>query len=164
VPAREPGGRRPRELDAGPFGADVASFRLHLAAENKAPGTIRIYTQAPCFRHTWLGRGGAEGDLMELNGWSSPQMLLRYGGSARARRQGRLSCSSRPGHHGDHRGRRARRGLLPVCRLTGDTGRQQVKLCQLAVPPGKAGYVYGQLTWHLSRRGPWRRARRGPER
>ena len=23
------------------------------------------------FSHTWLDRGGAEGDLMELNGWSS---------------------------------------------------------------------------------------------
>ena len=40
-------GRRPGRLDAGPFTADVASFRLHLAAENKAPGTIRIYTEAP---------------------------------------------------------------------------------------------------------------------
>ena len=34
----------------------------------------------------WLDRGGAEGDLMELNGWSSPQMLQRYGGSARGTR------------------------------------------------------------------------------
>jgi len=39
--------RRPGRLDAGPFAADVASFRLHLAAENKAAGTIRIYTEAP---------------------------------------------------------------------------------------------------------------------
>ena len=38
---------RPKQLDAGPFAADVASFRLHLAAENKADGTIRIYTEAP---------------------------------------------------------------------------------------------------------------------
>jgi integrase/recombinase XerD len=38
------------------------------------------------FSHTWLDRGGAEGDLMELNGWSSPQMLLRYGASARGAR------------------------------------------------------------------------------
>jgi hypothetical protein len=36
------------------------------------------------FSPTWLDRGGSEGDLMELNGWSSPQMLRRYG--ARARR------------------------------------------------------------------------------
>jgi site-specific recombinase XerD len=45
VPERR--GRRPRQLDAGPFAPDVASFRLHLAAENKAAGTIRIYTEAP---------------------------------------------------------------------------------------------------------------------
>jgi integrase len=38
------------------------------------------------FSHTWLDRGGAAGDLMELNGWSSPQMLAWYGGSARSAR------------------------------------------------------------------------------
>jgi integrase len=38
------------------------------------------------FSHTWLDRGGAEGDLMELNGWSFPQMLRRYGASARSAR------------------------------------------------------------------------------
>jgi integrase len=38
------------------------------------------------FSHTWLDRGGAEGDLIELNGWSSPQMLRRYGASARSAR------------------------------------------------------------------------------
>jgi integrase/recombinase XerD len=38
------------------------------------------------FSHTWLDRGGPEGDLMELNGWSSPQMLRRYGASARGAR------------------------------------------------------------------------------
>ena len=38
------------------------------------------------FSHTWLDRGGAPGDLMELNGWSSPQMLTWYGASARGAR------------------------------------------------------------------------------
>jgi len=38
------------------------------------------------FSYTWLDRGGTEGDLMELNGWSSPQMLRRYGASARSAR------------------------------------------------------------------------------
>ena len=38
------------------------------------------------FSHTWLERGGPEGDLMELNGWSIPQMLARYGASARSAR------------------------------------------------------------------------------
>jgi site-specific recombinase XerD len=37
---------RPKQLDAGPFAADVASFRLHLAAENKAPGTVQTYAEA----------------------------------------------------------------------------------------------------------------------
>jgi hypothetical protein len=39
------GGRGP--LDAGLFAADIASFELQLAAENKAAGAIRIYTEAP---------------------------------------------------------------------------------------------------------------------
>jgi site-specific recombinase XerD len=47
LPLRQRREHRPRQLNAGPFTADVASFRLHLAAENKAPGTIRIYTEAP---------------------------------------------------------------------------------------------------------------------
>ncbi len=38
------------------------------------------------FTHRWLDAGGAEGDLMELNGWESPQMLARYGRSARSAR------------------------------------------------------------------------------
>jgi integrase/recombinase XerD len=38
------------------------------------------------FSHTWLDRGGPEGDLMELAGWASPQMLRRYGTSARSAR------------------------------------------------------------------------------
>jgi site-specific recombinase XerD len=38
------------------------------------------------FSHNWLDEGGAEGDLMELNGWESPQMLRHYGASAKAAR------------------------------------------------------------------------------
>lgn len=38
------------------------------------------------FAHRWLDAGGAEGDLMELMGWKSPQMLRRYGASARSAR------------------------------------------------------------------------------
>ena len=37
---------RPKPLDAGPLTADVASFRLHLAAENKAAATVKTYTEA----------------------------------------------------------------------------------------------------------------------
>lgn len=38
------------------------------------------------FTHNWLDSGGAEGDLMELNGWESPQMLRHYGRSAKEAR------------------------------------------------------------------------------
>lgn len=38
------------------------------------------------FSYTWLDRGAAEGDLIELNGWSSPRMFRRYGASARSAR------------------------------------------------------------------------------
>ena len=38
------------------------------------------------FSHTWLDHGRAEGDLIELNGWTFPQMLRRYGASARSAR------------------------------------------------------------------------------
>jgi hypothetical protein len=38
--------RRPGPLNTGSFAADVASFGLHLAAENKAAATMRIYTEA----------------------------------------------------------------------------------------------------------------------
>jgi integrase len=107
--------RPPRQLDAGPLAADISSFRLHLAAEGKSARTVQGYTGAirwfaagiyqliarhgrRCgvtayphrfrhhFSHTWLDRGGAERDLMELNGWTSPQMLARYGASARSAR------------------------------------------------------------------------------
>lgn len=38
------------------------------------------------FAHQWLAAGGAEGDLQAIAGWRSPQMLARYGASAKAER------------------------------------------------------------------------------
>jgi integrase len=55
------------------------------------------------FRHhfcqAWLDHGGAEGDLMELAGWSTPQMIEVYGGvarGARARRSYDWIMNARP--------------------------------------------------------------------
>jgi len=75
--------------------------QLWLGVSNRGPMTaqgiyqmivrqcgVRVYPHRfrHHFSHTWLDRGGAEGDLMELNGWTSPQMLRRYGASARSAR------------------------------------------------------------------------------
>ena len=50
----------------------------HPAAQPPGPGwTAWPHRFRHHFSHTWLDRGGPEGDLMELNGWSSPQMLRR---------------------------------------------------------------------------------------
>lgn len=38
------------------------------------------------FAHQWLRSEGAEGDLMEIAGWRSREMLRRYGASSRAER------------------------------------------------------------------------------
>jgi site-specific recombinase XerD len=56
----------------------MISRRGHQAGLHAWPHRFRHH-----FSHTWLDRGGAEGDLMELNGWTSPQMLRWYGASAR---------------------------------------------------------------------------------
>jgi len=94
----------PRPVPAGPAPARVHRPQLWLGVNNRGPltdnGIYQLIARRvkQCgvevwphrfqhhFSHTWLERGGAEGDLMELNGWSSPQMLLRYGGSARGAR------------------------------------------------------------------------------
>lgn len=52
------------------------------------------------FAHAWLSAGGQESDLMMLAGWTSPEMVRRYGRSAAA-----------------ERARDAHRSLSPVDRL-----------------------------------------------
>jgi site-specific recombinase XerD len=105
---RPPGGPQPGPLPAGPRPAPASlAAQLWLGVNNRGPLTATGIYQVVArrgrqagvtvyphrfrhhFSHTWLDRGGAERDLMELNGWTSPQMLTRYGASAhgaRARR------------------------------------------------------------------------------
>jgi site-specific recombinase XerD len=55
------------------------------------------------FAHEWISSGGTEGDLMQLGGWKSRNMLDRYGRSAAA-----------------ERARSAHRKLSPADRLLGE--------------------------------------------
>jgi integrase/recombinase XerD len=63
------------------------SLDRHLRARARQAGvTVYPHRFRHHFSHTGLDRGGAERDLMDLNGWTSPQMLTRYGASARGAR------------------------------------------------------------------------------
>ncbi len=75
-------------LGAGNRGPLTASGIYEMVKRRGRQCGVQVYPHRfrHHFSHTWLDRGGAEGDLMELNGWSSPQMLTRYGASARAAR------------------------------------------------------------------------------
>jgi integrase len=56
---------------------------------------MEVFPHRHHFSHTWLDRGGAEGNLMDLNGWTSPQMLRRrYGASARSARAAAATTES----------------------------------------------------------------------
>jgi site-specific recombinase XerD len=71
--------------DRGPLTRD-GIYQMVRRRGEQAGARVHPHRFRHQFSHTWLDRGGAEGDLMELNGWSSPQMLQRYGGSARGAR------------------------------------------------------------------------------
>jgi hypothetical protein len=78
VPRRQPG-----QLDAGPLAADIASFRLHLAAEGKSARTIGGYTAAVrWFAAAWLlpqaGRTSWDQvDAQDVQQWMA-HLLGRY--------------------------------------------------------------------------------------
>jgi integrase len=82
-------GRRPQLwLGTGNRGPMTASGIYQVIARRGRECGVEVFPHRfrHHFSHTWLDRGGAEGDLMELNGWTSPQMLCRYGASARSAR------------------------------------------------------------------------------
>jgi site-specific recombinase XerD len=89
VRARHPLAGRP-ELWLGTGGRGPVTpdgiYQIVVKAGKRAGVAVYPHRFRHHFSHTWLDRGGDGGDLMELNGWTSPQMLEWYGGSARAAR------------------------------------------------------------------------------
>jgi integrase len=79
--SRQP--RPPGLLDARPLGTDIASFRLHLAAEGKSARTVQGYTGAVrWFAAAWLlGQVGKTSwdqvDARDIQHWTA-QLLQRY--------------------------------------------------------------------------------------
>jgi integrase/recombinase XerD len=70
---------------AGPM-TDSGVYQMVKRRGAQADVEVNPHKYRHTFSHNWLDNGGTEGDLMELNGWSSPQMLARYGRSARSAR------------------------------------------------------------------------------
>lgn len=58
---------------------------------------VRPHRFRHSFAHQWLAGGGNEGDLQQLAGWSTPQMIQRYGASAKAERAREAHRSLSPG-------------------------------------------------------------------
>jgi site-specific recombinase XerD len=88
--SRHPQARRPQLwLGAGTREPLTAAGIYQMIARRGRQCGVDAYPHR--FRHhfslsTSLDRGGAERDLMEPNGWTSQQMLTRYGASARGAR------------------------------------------------------------------------------
>ena len=59
---------------------------LRRRAQDAGLGHIHPHQFRHTFAHSWLVAGGQEGDLQELAGWRSREMLRRYGASTRAER------------------------------------------------------------------------------
>jgi hypothetical protein len=82
--------RWPRAICAQRRIDEVHHHHRRSCSRSTLPGCPAIAVQPRRWRFVWPERGGAEGDLMELNGWpASPQMLRLHGASARSAQGGR---------------------------------------------------------------------------
>lgn len=64
------------------LGESGLATMLRRRGERAGVGRLHPHAFRHTFAHTWLAEGGNEGDLMRLAGWSSRDMLDRYGRSA----------------------------------------------------------------------------------
>jgi site-specific recombinase XerD len=63
----------------GPMGRTGASAMLTRRCEQAGIAHINWHAFRHRFAHTWLSKGGQEGDLARLGGWSDPNVMRRYG-------------------------------------------------------------------------------------
>lgn len=66
----------------GPMSPDGARERVRLRGEQAGIEGLHPHAFRHLFAHDYLMEGGQERDLMRLAGWTSPEMLQRYGASA----------------------------------------------------------------------------------
>jgi site-specific recombinase XerD len=69
-----------------PFGPSGVGQVVAKRGEQAGLGRINPHRFRHTYAHAWLASGGNEGDLMENAGWSSRQMVQRYGKSAAGER------------------------------------------------------------------------------
>lgn len=67
---------------AGPLLPDSVRLMLNRRAKEAGVPNVHPHKFRHTFAHRWLADGNGETDLMRLAGWSSRQMLERYGASA----------------------------------------------------------------------------------
>jgi site-specific recombinase XerD len=70
----------------GPMTPSGITQLLRRRATNAGIGHINPHQFRHTFAHRWLAAEGQEGDLQEIAGWRSREMLRRYGASTRAER------------------------------------------------------------------------------
>lgn len=63
----------------GPLGDDGVDRVLRRLADRAGVEHFHVHRLRHTFAHRWLSRGGQERGLMTIAGWSSPEMLARYG-------------------------------------------------------------------------------------
>jgi site-specific recombinase XerC len=70
----------------GPMTASGVAQMLRRRAAQAELGHVNPHQFRHTFAHRWLAAEGQEGDLQEIAGWRSREMLRRYGASSRAER------------------------------------------------------------------------------